>query len=192
MSRNLHRVSEIRLESLCNRRDQIPYPCRHLRRKRLRISTKVRILSESKVRYIRFIETVHEMMIDSRFEGARHRFWALFVERWIDYLRAEKLSQSLSLVNAYVCMNRGNAPVAQLDSASVFGTEGYRFESCRAYSATFTTAVKVARCCSLTVREIIGAIRRGQAQIYSVMSDGGLTVYTPKNWARPVLRERTS
>ena len=24
------------------------------------------------------------------------------------------------------------APVAQLDSASVFGTEGYRFESCRA------------------------------------------------------------
>ncbi len=25
------------------------------------------------------------------------------------------------------------APVAQLDSASVFGTEGYRFESCRAY-----------------------------------------------------------
>ncbi len=26
-----------------------------------------------------------------------------------------------------------HAPVAQLDSASVFGTEGYRFESCRAY-----------------------------------------------------------
>ena len=25
------------------------------------------------------------------------------------------------------------APVAQLDSASVFGTEGCRFESCRAY-----------------------------------------------------------
>jgi hypothetical protein len=29
---------------------------------------------------------------------------------------------------------RIHAPVAQLDSASVFGTEGYRFESCRAYS----------------------------------------------------------
>ena len=27
------------------------------------------------------------------------------------------------------------APVAQLDRVSVFGTEGYRFESCRAYSA---------------------------------------------------------
>ena len=26
-----------------------------------------------------------------------------------------------------------HAPVAQLDSASVFGTEGYRFESCRAW-----------------------------------------------------------
>src|SRR5262245_14812303 len=25
------------------------------------------------------------------------------------------------------------APVAQLDRASVFGTEGYRFDSCRAY-----------------------------------------------------------
>jgi hypothetical protein len=29
---------------------------------------------------------------------------------------------------------RRHAPVAQLDSASVFGTEGYRFESCRVYS----------------------------------------------------------
>ena len=27
------------------------------------------------------------------------------------------------------------APVAQLDRASVFGTEGYRFKSCRVYSA---------------------------------------------------------
>ena len=30
-------------------------------------------------------------------------------------------------------LNRDYAPVAQLDSASVFGTEGYRFESCRVY-----------------------------------------------------------
>jgi hypothetical protein len=30
---------------------------------------------------------------------------------------------------------RRHAPVAQLDSASVFGTEGYRFESCRVYLA---------------------------------------------------------
>src|SRR6185312_7161344 len=30
-------------------------------------------------------------------------------------------------------LESSRAPVAQLDSASVFGTEGYRFESCRAY-----------------------------------------------------------
>ena len=28
------------------------------------------------------------------------------------------------------------APVAQLDRASVFGTEGYRFKSCRVYSSS--------------------------------------------------------
>lgn len=32
------------------------------------------------------------------------------------------------------------APVAQLDSASVFGTEGCRFESCRAYLLLRTSA----------------------------------------------------
>ena len=33
---------------------------------------------------------------------------------------------------AILKVNQQKAPVAQLDSASVFGTEGYRFESCRA------------------------------------------------------------
>ena len=37
-------------------------------------------------------------------------------------------------IHAQVSTCRALAPVAQLDSASVFGTEGYRFESCRAYS----------------------------------------------------------
>ena len=32
---------------------------------------------------------------------------------------------------AIIMGKKQNAPVAQLDSASVFGTEGYRFESCR-------------------------------------------------------------
>src|SRR3569623_28645 len=49
--------------------------------------------------------------------------------------RREKLKQSLGLKNFHRnrILNRPPAPVAQLDSASVYGTEGYRFESCRAY-----------------------------------------------------------
>jgi hypothetical protein len=37
--------------------------------------------------------------------------------------------------SGFVYKNRVYASVAQLDSASVFGTEGYRFESYRAYSS---------------------------------------------------------
>src|SRR3954465_2563980 len=40
----------------------------------------------------------------------------------------------LSPVNARAATLRGRAPVAQLDRASVYGTEGQRFESSRARS----------------------------------------------------------
>jgi hypothetical protein len=39
---------------------------------------------------------------------------------------------------AKLCRLASFAPVAQLDSASVFGTEGCRFESCRVYSSHST------------------------------------------------------
>jgi acetolactate synthase I/III small subunit len=42
-------------------------------------------------------------------------------------------SAELSRRAPFLRIGGQQAPVAQLDSASVFGTEGYRFESCRAY-----------------------------------------------------------
>ncbi len=47
------------------------------------------------------------------------------------------------------------APVAQLDSASVFGTEGYRFESCRAYSCHIRTYDDSATSKIGSVREVV-------------------------------------
>ncbi len=45
-----------------------------------------------------------------------------------------RLCGRLSPLVRHMIHPAAQAPVAQLDSASVFGTEGYRFESCRAYS----------------------------------------------------------
>ncbi len=55
-------------------------------------------------------------------------------------LRGVPARRSIALSASLLESNRrrrplaADAPVAQLDSASVFGTEGCRFESCRAYS----------------------------------------------------------
>ena len=40
---------------------------------------------------------------------------------------------TLNKISPCLALSSRHAPVAQLDSASVFGTEGCRFESCRAY-----------------------------------------------------------
>ena len=38
------------------------------------------------------------------------------------------------------------APLAQLDRASVYGTEGYRFESCGVYLSCFAVVAGASRC----------------------------------------------
>ena len=53
----------------------------------------------------------------------------------------EPTSPGRSPLRRFEPAERRHAPVAQLDSASVFGTEGYRFESCRVYSSKFSSGL---------------------------------------------------
>ena len=47
------------------------------------------------------------------------------------------MKNRIRLTGRAIHLSASNAPVAQLDRASVFGTEGCRFESCRVYLVFF-------------------------------------------------------
>ena len=54
------------------------------------------------------------------------------VAQWIEHLPSKQGVVS-SILTGRILIDHFFAPVAQLDRASAFGAEGYKFESCRAH-----------------------------------------------------------